>query len=121
MRSSGTLASRDHFFHCLFLSPDFHELWHSVLSICLITEVGCISTGMEDRLGVLLLSLMALRLTLVNQNPFHPCFWTMTFCIIFGLLSDSILESVLMKIKCCKSIIRIRFVMGRRCANTGTR
>ena len=27
--------SRDHF----FLSPDFHELWHSMMSICLFTEV----------------------------------------------------------------------------------
>ena len=28
-------ASRNHF----FLSPDFHELWCSVMSICLLTEV----------------------------------------------------------------------------------
>ena len=29
---------RDHFF-ILFLSPDFHELWHSVMSTSLFTEV----------------------------------------------------------------------------------
>ena len=29
------LASTDHF----FLSPDFHQLWRSVMSICLLTEV----------------------------------------------------------------------------------
>ena len=28
-------ASRNHF----FLSPDFHHLWDSVMSICLLTEV----------------------------------------------------------------------------------
>ena len=35
-------ASRDHFFGLFiyfFLSPDFHELWRSVMSICLLTEV----------------------------------------------------------------------------------
>ena len=43
-------ASRSHFlfifvflflFFCIFysLSPDFHEVWHSVMSTCLITEV----------------------------------------------------------------------------------
>ena len=33
--SSKARISRDH----IFLSPDFHELWHSVMSTCLITEV----------------------------------------------------------------------------------
>ena len=28
-------TSRDHF----FLSPDFHGLWHTVMGICLLTEV----------------------------------------------------------------------------------
>ena len=37
MGSSEALASRDHFFW-LFLSPDFHELWHSGMSTCLVTE-----------------------------------------------------------------------------------
>ena len=32
----GACGSTDHF---LFLSPDFHELWCSVMSICLLTEV----------------------------------------------------------------------------------
>ena len=36
--SSETRTCRDHFFH-FFLSPNFHELWHSVMSICLFTEV----------------------------------------------------------------------------------
>ena len=67
-------SSRDH----LFLSPDFHELWSSVMSICLFTEVmvamGCISIGIGDRSSALLMSLMALQLMLVDQNPFWPCF-----------------------------------------------
>ena len=36
--SSKAPASRDHFF-CHFLSSDFHELWHSVMIICLFIEV----------------------------------------------------------------------------------
>ena len=34
-------ASRNHFIFLVvfFLSPDFHELWCSVMSICLLTEV----------------------------------------------------------------------------------
>ena len=32
-------------------------------------------TGMGDRFGALLLSLMALQLVLVDQNPFQPCFF----------------------------------------------
>ena len=45
-----------------FLSPDFHELWHSVTSICLFTEaaMGYISFGMGDHFGVLLVALMTL-------------------------------------------------------------
>ena len=31
-------TSRDHFFF-FFLSLDFHELWRSVMSICVFTEV----------------------------------------------------------------------------------
>ena len=43
--SSTVCTSRDHFLFCFFwlffffLSPDFHELWHSMTSTCLITEV----------------------------------------------------------------------------------
>ena len=33
--SSEAHTSRNH----LFLSRDFHELWHSLMSICLFTEV----------------------------------------------------------------------------------
>ena len=55
-----------------FLSLDFHELWHSVMSICLFTEVamGYVSTGMGDRFSALFTSLMALRLAVVDPNPF---------------------------------------------------
>ena len=60
---------------CFFLSPDFHELWHSVRSICLITEVkwqwATFSTWMADCLSALLVSSMAVRL--VDRNPFRPC------------------------------------------------
>ena len=31
-----------------------------------------VSTGMGDRFGAVLVSLMALRLTLVDRNPFQP-------------------------------------------------
>ena len=42
-----------------------------------------ISTGMVDRFSALLMSLIALRLMLVHQNPFQPCLkWIslVTFC-----------------------------------------
>ena len=42
-----------------FLSPDFHELWHSVMSFCLFT-----------------VSVMALQLALVDQNPFQSWFFS---------------------------------------------
>ena len=53
------------------MSPDFYELWRSVMSICVITEeaTGYVSTWMGDRLSALLVSLM-----LVDQNPFWPCY-----------------------------------------------
>ena len=36
--------------------------------------MGYLSTGMADRFGALLVSLMALWLALVDQNPFLPCY-----------------------------------------------
>ena len=36
--------------------------------------MGYVGTGMGDRFGERLVSLMALRLALVDQNPFRPCF-----------------------------------------------
>ena len=41
------------------MSPDLHDLWHSVMAM------GYINTGMGDRFSALLVSLMALRLALV--------------------------------------------------------
>ena len=41
--------------------------------------MGYISTGMGDSFGALLMSLMALRLTLSDRNPFRPCFKQVTF------------------------------------------
>ena len=35
--------------------------------------MGYVSTQMGDHFGALLLSLMALWLTLVDRNPFQPC------------------------------------------------
>ena len=39
----------------IFLSPDFHELWCSMMSICLLTEVKLqwvyVSTWMSDHLS----------------------------------------------------------------------
>ena len=50
-------------------APDFHELWRSVMSACLFTEVkgemGYISSGMGDSFSALLMSLIALRLVCV--------------------------------------------------------
>ena len=65
-------ASRYHF----FLSPDFHELWRNMMSASLFTEVsmGYISTGLGDCFSALLVSPMALWLTLVDRNPIQPCF-----------------------------------------------
>ena len=37
-------------------------------------EMSYISTGMGDRFSVLLVFLMALRLILVDQKPFWPCY-----------------------------------------------
>ena len=45
--------------------------------------MGYVSTGMGDRLGVLLVSLIALRLVLVDRNKFRSCFLRKkknTFC-----------------------------------------
>ena len=36
--------------------------------------MGYISTGMDDHFGDLLVLLMALWLTVRDQNPFQPCF-----------------------------------------------
>ena len=45
--------------------------------------MGYISTGMGDRFSTLLMSLMALQLVLVDQNPFWPCFFRGRFsCLI---------------------------------------
>ena len=41
-KSSQACASRVNFtflFVGFFLSPNFHELWHNVMSTCIITEV----------------------------------------------------------------------------------
>ena len=61
----GIDASRNHLFFSFFLSPDFHGLWYSVLSICLSTEIKqqYDSTWMGDHFSTLLRSLKALRLT----------------------------------------------------------
>ena len=72
--SSEARDSRDHFFH-LFFSPDFHELWPSMMSISLFTKLSSkwVNTEMGDRFCALVVSLMALQLALVDQNPFWPC------------------------------------------------
>ena len=50
----------------------------TVLSIHLFTEVkGYVSTGVGDCFSALLVSLMVLRLVLVDRNPF----WLSFFCI----------------------------------------
>ena len=61
-----------------FWFPDFHGLWCSVMSICLSTKVkqqcmGYVSTVLGDHSRALLLSLVALMLTLLDRNSFQPC------------------------------------------------
>ena len=38
--------------------------------------MGYVSTGMGESFGALLVSMMALQLMLVDQNPFGPCYHT---------------------------------------------
>ena len=77
--SSEAHASRNLFF-CL--SSDFHELWCSLMSTCLFTEVkrqwATLVLGWVTA-SVHYLCLMALQLALVDQNPFRPCFF-FRFC-----------------------------------------
>ena len=72
------LVDQNPFHPCFFLSPDFHELWHRVMSTCLFTEFkgqwGHISTWTGDLFSALLVSLMVLQLMLGYQNPFWPRF-----------------------------------------------
>ena len=64
--------------HLFFMSPEIHELWRSMTSTCLSTEVkrqwATLVTGMGDRFSPLLMSLMALCLAPVDRNLFRPCF-----------------------------------------------
>ena len=64
-------ASRDHFFS----SPDFDQLWPSMMTACLFTEVKqqWATLVLGDRFSALLLSLMALQHSLLDRNPFWPC------------------------------------------------
>ena len=70
--STETRSSR--FFESLFFSsffffwsPEFHELWYSVMSFGLFTEIKRQwATGMCDRFCALLVSQMALQLALVD-------------------------------------------------------
>ena len=64
------LGSSNHFFFSSFFffwSPEFHELWYSVMSFGLFTEIKRQwATGMGDRFCALLVSQMALQLALVD-------------------------------------------------------
>ena len=65
VRFLSTSSSDAHF----FLSPDFYELWHSVMSICQVTEVKqqCVTIVLGWlTTSVHYLCLMALRLALVH-------------------------------------------------------
>ena len=54
-----------------FLSPDFHELWHSMMSTCLFTEVKW-QWAMFSTAGWLTASVHYSCLGwLVDQNPFE--------------------------------------------------
>ena len=43
------------------------------ISVCSLRLSGNVSTGLVDRFGVLVVSLKALQLVLVDQNPLWPC------------------------------------------------
>ena len=46
--------------------------------------MGYVRTGMGDRFSVLLMSLMALQLMLVDRNPFQPCVISRPLFVNFG-------------------------------------
>ena len=56
----------------LFVYLDVHELWPSMMSICLVTEVamGYVSTWMGDRFRAL--DPVSDGFALVDRNPFRP-------------------------------------------------
>ena len=70
----------------IFLSPEFHELWHSGMTTSLITEVkqqwatlvlGWVTASVHHS------CLMALRLMLVDGNPLNKsaqCSTSMKYC-----------------------------------------
>ena len=95
MSSSEARTSRD--FFSFFLSPDFHELWHSVMTTSLITEVKQQWAALVLQLtclSVLLVSMMALRLSLVDQNPFQLCLSrTKIMCFFFQICLFCILNT----------------------------
>ena len=70
-------------------APDFHELRRSGLTTSLTTQIiaamGYVSSWMGDRLSALLVSLMALWLVLVDQNPFWPC--SLSYSMYFTVLN----------------------------------
>ena len=72
--SSEAHTSMNHFLKKIFL---FFLFISGLSSICLFTEVKAAvcnaSTGMGDHFSALLVSLIALRLVLVDRNPFRPC------------------------------------------------
>ena len=70
-------ASRHHHFLFSFVAG-LSWIVHSVMSICLFTEVKAavryVSTEMGDCFSAWLVSLMSLWLALVDRNPLRPCF-----------------------------------------------
>ena len=54
--------------------------------------MGYISTGMGDRFGARQLSLMTLRLALVDQNPVQPCL----FKVSVFFINEQLFHTVIM-------------------------
>ena len=59
--------------------------------------MGYVSTWMGDRFSALLVSLMALQLMLVDQNPFRPCFCPI--CMVYLTVLMSLWFSVSLPVK----------------------
>ena len=66
-------VSKEILFSLLFLSPVYHELWHSMMSICLFAEV-------KWQWAMLVLGWLTMHVfdgftfMLVDANPFWPSF-----------------------------------------------
>ena len=80
--SSGKIHASGDF----FLSPDFHELWCSMMNICLCTEIkrqwAMLVLGWVTAVVHYSYQLMALRLMLVDRNTFGLVYYSCTAVLL---------------------------------------